>query len=98
VPTSKLGKRFGLIVRRRRAAAGLSQEKLAELAQLHPTYIGMVERGVRNPTLEASAHIAKALRVDLSTLIAEAESFRNASPLKSLYGSSTKVARRRRTS
>ena len=42
-------------------AAGLSQEKLAETAGLHPTYVSMVERGIRNPTLDVAARIAKAL-------------------------------------
>jgi transcriptional regulator with XRE-family HTH domain len=54
-------------------AAGISQEKLAERAGLHPTYISMVERAVRNPTLDAAARIAKALRVALPRLIEEAQ-------------------------
>ena len=53
-------------------AAGLTQEKLAERAGLHPTYISMVERGVRNPTLDAAVRIAKALKVALPRLIEEA--------------------------
>lgn len=54
-------------------AAGLSQEELAERADLHPTYISMVERGVRNPTLDAAARIAKALKVGLPKLVEEAQ-------------------------
>lgn len=65
-------KLFGLAVRNRRIAVGLTQEALAELAGLHPTYISMVERGVRNPTLEASARIAKALQISLPQLLTEA--------------------------
>jgi transcriptional regulator with XRE-family HTH domain len=72
MPVPKISRRFGSAVRARRIAAGLSQEKLAESAGLHPTYISMVERGVRNPTLDASARIAAALKASLSTLIDEA--------------------------
>ncbi len=68
-----ISKQFGTAVRNRRLAAGLTQERLAELAKLHPTYISMVERGIRNPTLEAAAHIAKGLKIELSHLIAEAQ-------------------------
>lgn len=67
-----ISKLFGLAVRSRRLAAGITQEKLAEEANLHPTYISMVERGVRNPTLESSDRIAGVLNISLSQLIAEA--------------------------
>jgi transcriptional regulator with XRE-family HTH domain len=73
---SALSKRFGVAVRKRRTDSGVSQEKLAELAGLHPTYVGMVERGVRNPTLDVAARLAKALKVGLPKLIAEAQSQR----------------------
>lgn len=73
MPVSPLAKRFGIVVRKRRMAAGLSQEKLAERARLHPTYVSMVERGVRNPTLDVAARIAKALKAPLPRLIDEAE-------------------------
>jgi len=54
-------------------AAGLSQEKLAEVARLHPTYVSMVERGIRNPTLDVAARIAKALKISLPRLIEQAQ-------------------------
>ena len=73
MPVPSISKLFGSAVRARRTAAGFSQEKLAERAGLHPTYISMVERGVRNPTLDASARIAKALKVSLPMLIEEAQ-------------------------
>lgn len=73
MPVSGLAKRFGIVVRNRRIAASLSQERLAELARVHPTYVGMVERGVRNPTIDVAERIAKALKSDLSTLVGEAE-------------------------
>jgi transcriptional regulator with XRE-family HTH domain len=65
---STLGK-FGLRVRTLRIKAGLSQEKLAELAELHRTYISGVERGARNPSLISIARIAKALNVTLSKVV-----------------------------
>lgn len=71
MPTS-ISKQFGAAVRRRRVDAGLTQEKLAERAGLHPTYISMVERGVRNATLDAAFRITKALNASLSNLIEEA--------------------------
>jgi len=77
MPISSLSKQFGNAVRNRRTAAGLSQEKLAEKAGLHPTYIGMVERGIRNPTLDVAGRIAKALKVELPKLIEEAQQKRS---------------------
>ena len=70
---ASISKHFGLAVRTRRAALGLSQEKLAERAGVHPTYVSMVERGVRNVTLDVAARIAKALKVSLPKLIEEAQ-------------------------
>ena len=73
MPASSISKLFGSAVRARRTAAGISQEKLAERSGLHPTYISMVERGVRKPTLDAASRIAKALKVSLPLLIEEAQ-------------------------
>lgn len=52
---------------------GLSQEKLAERAGLHPSYIGMVERGMRNATLDVAFRIAKSLKISLPKLLAETQ-------------------------
>ena len=64
---------FGRTVRRLRENRGLSQEKLAELAGIHRTYIGDVERGTRNIALVNMTRIAKALGTSLSRLIADME-------------------------
>jgi transcriptional regulator with XRE-family HTH domain len=48
---------------------GISQEKLAEFADLHRTYIGSVERGEYNLTLLTLERIAKALKVEPSLLL-----------------------------
>lgn len=71
-----VSRRFGLAVRNRRIAAGITQEALAEGAGIHATYVGMVERGLRNPTLDVAARIAKALKAGHSALIAESLSER----------------------
>lgn len=63
---------FGLAVRRRRSAAGISQERLAELSGLERAYVSGLERGKRNPTLLTQTRIAEALGVTLAVLMGEA--------------------------
>ena len=58
-------------MRRRRAELGISQEKLAELANLHRTYISSVERAQRNIGIDGLERIAKALKLPLSKLLEE---------------------------
>jgi transcriptional regulator with XRE-family HTH domain len=60
---------FGARVRERRAALGLSQEKLAERADLHWTYVGQIERGERNLGLVNILRLAAALKVDAAELV-----------------------------
>ena len=60
---------FGDRVRARRADLGLSQEALAERANLHRTYIGGIERGERNPTLAMVHRLAGALGISPSQLL-----------------------------
>lgn len=64
---------FGQAVRKLRLAKGISQEKLAEAAEIHRTYIGDVERGTRNISLVNMTKIAAALDVPLSRLIQDME-------------------------
>lgn len=59
---------FGLNIRKLRLAQSLSQEELAELASLHRTYIGSIERGERNVSLENIVIISRALKVSPCTL------------------------------
>lgn len=70
---SLLSKRFGAALRKHRLKAGISQEAVAELAHIHPNYVSMVERGVRNPTLDVADRLAKALKLSLPKLLEEAE-------------------------
>ena len=65
---SEIAKTVGQRIRNYRTQLGYSQEKLAELSGCHPTYIGQVERGEKNATLESIEKIANALGVSLSKL------------------------------
>jgi transcriptional regulator with XRE-family HTH domain len=57
----------------------MTQEELAERAAIHPTYVGLVERGQRNPSLDIAERIAAALGSSLAELIALAETARETS-------------------
>ncbi len=59
---------FGDKVRELRKEKGLSQEELSYKADLHRTYIGMIERAEKNITLTNIEKIAKALDVDIKKL------------------------------
>jgi transcriptional regulator with XRE-family HTH domain len=60
----------GQRIRELRVEAGLTQEELAERADLHPTYLGGVERGERNVSLNNLNKVATALHVPLRSLVA----------------------------
>ena len=62
---------IGEAIRKYRQRAALTQEKLAEKAELHPVYVGEVERGEQAVSVPALVRIAKALRVRLRDLVAE---------------------------
>ena len=64
---------FAEVVRDQRAKLGVSQEDLAHDAGLHRTYVGLIERGLRNPTIEVGHALALALGTTLSDLIRRAE-------------------------
>jgi len=59
---------LGQNVRNAREKAALTQEKLAEIAELDPTYISGIERGLRNPGIKNVAKIAKSLGITTSEL------------------------------
>ena len=61
--------KFGEKVREIRVSQNLSQEQLAHLADVHRTYIGMVERAEKNITLVNIEKIAKALNVNITELL-----------------------------
>jgi len=67
---------LGRSVRALRLAQGLTQERLAEGAGLHTTYVSDIERGRRNAGVINVARIAQALRTDLAGLMQEVEAER----------------------
>jgi transcriptional regulator with XRE-family HTH domain len=62
--------RFATNLRQRRQNAGLSQEEMAARAGLHRTYIGSVERGERNISVDNMEQLATALSLDILDLLA----------------------------
>ncbi|QEL16857.1 helix-turn-helix domain-containing protein [Limnoglobus roseus] len=62
--------RFGLAVKVRREALGLTQEDLAAAAGIHRTYLSDVERGTRNLSLINVERLAAALQVTMAELFA----------------------------
>ena len=80
---SEIAKTIGQRVRNYRIEKGLSQEKLAELSGCHPTYIGQVERGEKNATLESIEKIASAMNISLAQLFEKiGESSTDSYPMK----------------
>lgn len=65
---SEIAKIIGQRIRNYRTEKRLNQEKLAEMSGCHPTYIGQIERGEKNATIESIEKIACAMDVPLSKL------------------------------
>lgn len=61
--------KFGNKVRTERHKQNMSQEEFSDLVGVHRTYIGMIERGEKNITLENIDKIAKALKIPISELL-----------------------------
>mgnify|MGYP000354617656 CR=1 FL=1 len=68
---------IGQRIRNYRLQKNLSQEQLSELASCHPTYIGQLERGEKNATLESIQKVAQALDIPLSQLFEKIEEKQN---------------------
>lgn len=64
-----VAEKLGQKIRERRLAIGISQEELASAAGLHRTYIGSIERGERNVSLQNIVAVARALSVSPSALL-----------------------------
>jgi XRE family transcriptional regulator, regulator of sulfur utilization len=60
---------LGESIRSFRRRAGLSQEKLAEKADLHPNYVGEIERGEKAATIDTLVKLANALRMSARDLL-----------------------------
>lgn len=67
--TQNARKIFARNIKEIRAKANLSQEELADLAGLHRTYVGSVERGERNISIDNMERLASALAVDIKDLL-----------------------------
>ena len=72
-PRSAAHAAYGLALREVRSERGLSQERLAHIADLDRTYVSGIERGERNPSLANILKLADALGVKVSELAARAE-------------------------
>ena len=70
---STIRKTVGLAIRRHREKLKLSQEHLAELADIHRTYVSSIELGKVTAGIEVLNKVAKVLKTPLSKLIQEAE-------------------------
>jgi transcriptional regulator with XRE-family HTH domain len=68
INNSDILKKFGEQVRQLRLEKGISQEELASRANLHRTYIGMIERAEKNITLVNIEKISKALETSISKI------------------------------
>lgn len=66
-------KRFGDVIRELRQKNGVSQEKLGFDSGLHRTYISLIERGVKSPSLRTIFQISRALKVKSSVLLSKVE-------------------------
>lgn len=64
---------FGIVVRQFRERAGVSQEELAHRAQLHRTYVSLLERGQRTPSLGVVFALSEALEVSPAALVQAVE-------------------------
>jgi ribosome-binding protein aMBF1 (putative translation factor) len=68
-----LSVKFGRVLKSFRQAAGLSQEELAHRSNLHRTYVSQLERGLKSPSLNAIAALAKGLKMTAHELVKAAE-------------------------
>lgn len=67
-PDNTLRKKFGMRVRELRKQLGLSQEELGFKSNIHRTYIGAVERGEQNVSLDNIGRLSRVLRIKLTEL------------------------------
>lgn len=65
----EIKKKFGQQLRKLREERQWTQEELAHQAGMHFTYVGQIERGVRNPSLVNLHKLAKALKVSAGQLL-----------------------------
>jgi transcriptional regulator with XRE-family HTH domain len=71
-----MAKAFAAVLRKHRKENGVTQEALAEKADIASKMVSLIERGERNPSLNVSDSIAQGLGIPLSKIIEEAEAVR----------------------
>jgi len=76
---------LGQRIRFYRKQKKISQEKLSEMSDLHPTYIGQIERGEKNPSIESIYKISQALKIPLAVMLEKIDEYDIPSDDYSLY-------------
>jgi len=66
-------KRYGEALKKARARVGISQEELADRADVHASYVSQLERGIKSPTLGVMLRLAGALGLPAADLLRETE-------------------------
>jgi len=69
---TRLAKLFGKALNRRRAESGLTQQELAFESNLDRTYVSLLERGLRQPSLTTIVSLSNALGIDPWVLVKDA--------------------------
>ena len=69
----EVGMAFGKVLRKRRIAAGFTQEQLAHEAELQRNYVSLMERGINQPTITTLLKLAKPLRCTAAEIVDEVE-------------------------
>ena len=64
---------FGKVLRRRRVAAGLTQEQLAHESELQRNYVSLMERGINQPTINTLIKLANSLGCTAAEIVDEVE-------------------------
>lgn len=70
---TRVQKRVGLALRRRRETLEMSQEDFAELVQMHRTYYSAIERGLKNLRIETLERLCLALKVRIWEILKDAD-------------------------
>lgn len=72
-----ISKELGLKIRFYRKEKRMTQEELAEICGFHPTYIGQLERGEKNASVETLYRVSKGLNISMCSLLDKIESSLN---------------------
>ena len=70
---ARIQKRVGVALRARREALGISQEKFAELVQMHRTYYSAIERGLKNLKIETLERLCLAMKARTWEVLKDAD-------------------------